>query len=82
LFLAVVFTVGGLVANREGATDARQEMLVYSVDADTGGAYWASRRAAVSDWSAMLLSEPPAPLDDAFPWSIGSALWARTGARG
>jgi len=50
-------------------------MLVYSVDADTGGAYWASRRAAVSDWSAMLLSERPAPLDDAFPWSVGSALW-------
>jgi len=75
LFLAMVLTAGGLVANREGATDARQEMLVYSVDADTGRTYWASRRAAVSDWSAMLLSEPAAPLDDAFPWSVGSALW-------
>ena len=27
---------GGLVANRERATDARQEMVRYSVDADTG----------------------------------------------
>ena len=44
LFLAMVLTAGGLVANREGATDVRQEMLVYSVDADTGRAYWASRR--------------------------------------
>jgi Peptidase family M28 len=75
LFLAVVFTAGGLVANREGATDARQEMVLYSVDADTGRAYWASPRAAVSDWSAALLSEPAAPLDDAFPWWDGRALW-------
>jgi hypothetical protein len=75
LVLAVVFTAGGLMANRERATDARQEMLVYSVDADTGRAYWASPRAAVSDWSGALLSEPAAPLDDAFPWKVGSALW-------
>jgi hypothetical protein len=75
LFLAVVFTAGGLVANREGATDARQEMVLYSVDADAGRAYWASPRAAVSDWSAALLSEPAAPLDDAFPWWDGRALW-------
>jgi Peptidase family M28 len=75
LILAVVLTAGGLLANREGATDARQEMLVYSVDADTGSAYWASPRAAVSDWSAMLLSQPAAPLDDAFPWSGGRSLW-------
>jgi len=75
LVLAVVFTTGGLVANREGATDARQEMVLYSLDADTGRAYWASGRAPVSDWSAMLLSEPAAPLDDAFPWLAGTALW-------
>jgi hypothetical protein len=75
VFLAVVFTAGGLVANREGATDARQEMVRYSVDADTGHAYWASGRAPVSEWSRSLLSEPPAPLDDAFPWSGGWPLW-------
>ena len=75
LFLAVVFTAGGLVANREGATDARQEMVLYSVDADTGHAYWASGRAPVSEWSRSLLSEPAAPLDDAFPWSGGWPLW-------
>ena len=75
LVLAVVFMAGGLVANREGATDPRQEMLVYSVDTDTGDAYWASPRAAVSDWSALLLSQPAAPLDDAFPWSGGRPLW-------
>jgi hypothetical protein len=75
LVLAVVFTAGGLVANREGATDARQEMVLYSVDADTGHAYWESGRAPVSEWSHSLLSEPPAPLDDAFPWSGGWPLW-------
>ena len=75
LLLAVVLTAGGLLANREGATDARQEMLVYSVDADTGHAYWASGRAPVSEWSRSLLSEPAAPLDDAFAWSGGWPLW-------
>ena len=75
LLLAVVFTAGGLLANREGATDARQEMLVYSVDADTGHAYWASGRAPVSEWSRSLLSEPAAPIDDAFAWSGGWPLW-------
>ena len=75
LLLAVVLTAGGLLANREGATDARQEMLVYSVDADTGHAYWASGRAPVSGWSRSLLSEPAAPLDEAFAWSGGWPLW-------
>jgi Peptidase family M28 len=75
LFLAVVFMAGGLVANREGATDARQEMVRYSVDADTGRAYWASGRAPVSEWSRSLLREPAAPLDDAFAWSGGWPLW-------
>jgi Peptidase family M28 len=75
LLLAVVLTAGGLLANREGATDARQEMVRYSVDADTGHAYWASGRAPVSGWSRSLLSEPAAPLDDAFPWSGGWPLW-------
>jgi hypothetical protein len=75
LFLAVIFTAGGLVANREGATDARQEMIKYSVDAGTGHAYWASGRAPVSEWSRSLLSESAAPLDDAFAWSGGWPLW-------
>jgi hypothetical protein len=74
LILAVMLTAGGLLANREGATDPRQEMLVYSVDTDTGDAYWASPRAAVSD-CALLLSQPAAPLDDAFPSSRGRPLW-------
>jgi hypothetical protein len=29
----------------------------------------------VSEWSRSLLSEPPAPLDDAFPWAHGRTLW-------
>ena len=32
--LTAALTAGGLVANREGATDARQETVVYSVDAE------------------------------------------------
>jgi hypothetical protein len=50
-------------------------MVVYSVDAETGDAYWASRRPPVSEWSRSLLSEPPAPLADAMPWSDGAPLW-------
>jgi hypothetical protein len=70
-----ILTAAGLVANREGDGDARQESVVYSVDADTGKAHWASRTAPTSDWARSLLSKPPTPLDDAFPWWASSALW-------
>ena len=73
--LAAALTAGGLVANREGATDPRQEMVGYSVDTDTKEAHWASGAAPASDWSRSLLSEPAVPLEDAFPWSAGSAMW-------
>jgi hypothetical protein len=73
--LTAALTAAGLVANREGATDARQETVVYSVDANTKEARWASGREPASDWSRSLLSEPAAPLEEAFPWSAGSALW-------
>ena len=32
-------------------------------------------RRPASDWSRSMLSEPAVPLEDAFPWSAGSALW-------
>jgi hypothetical protein len=73
--LTVALLAAGLVANREGATDARQEAIWYSVDADTKEAHWASGAASASEWSRSLLSEPAMPLDDAFPWKAGSALW-------
>jgi hypothetical protein len=73
--LTAVLTAAGLVVNREGATDARQEAVVYSVDADTKKARWASGAVPASDWSQSLLSEPAAPLEDVFPWSAGAALW-------
>ena len=63
------------MANREGATDARQENVVYSVDADTKQAHWASGAMPASDWSRSLLSEPAGPLEAAFPWSAGAELW-------
>ena len=63
------------MANREGATDARQENVVYSVDVDTKQAQWASGAAPTSDWSRSLLSEPAVPLEEAFPWSAGAELW-------
>ncbi len=72
--LTVALLAAGLVANREGATDARQEAIAYSVDADTKVAHWASGEVPASEWSRSLLSEPAMPLEDAFPWS-GSALW-------
>ncbi|HET9565262.1 MAG TPA: M28 family peptidase [Mycobacterium sp.] len=73
--LTAAFAAAGLVVNREGATDARQETVVYSVDADTKEAHWASGAMPASDWSRSLLSEPAVPLEDAFPWSAGAALW-------
>jgi hypothetical protein len=73
--LTVALTAGGLLANREGATDPRQEMVSYSVDADTKGARWASGAVPASAWSQSLLSEPAVPLEEAFPWSAGSAMW-------
>ena len=72
--LTAALTAAGLVVNREGATDARQEAVVYSVDADTKKARWASGAVPASDWSRSLLSEPAVPLEDAFPWSAGIAL--------
>jgi hypothetical protein len=73
--LTAALTAAGLVANREGATDPRQETVGYSLDADTKDARWASGAEPASDWSRSLLSEPAVPLEDAFPWSAGSALW-------
>ena len=75
VILTVALTVAGLVANREGATDARQENVVYSLDADTKQAQWASGAVPTSEWDRSLLSEPAVPLEDAFPWSTGAALW-------
>jgi Peptidase family M28 len=73
--LTAALTATGLVVNREGATDARQETVVYSVDADTKQAQWASGAMPASDWSRSLLSEPAVPLEEAFPWSAGAELW-------
>ena len=75
VILTATLTAAGLVANREGATDARQESVMYSFDADTKAAQWASGAAPTSEWSRSLLSEPAMPLEDAFPRSGGAALW-------
>jgi hypothetical protein len=75
VILTAALTVAGLVANREGATDARQENVVYSLDADTKEAQWASGAVPTSEWRRSLLSEPAVPLEEAFPWSAGAALW-------
>jgi hypothetical protein len=73
--LTAALTAAGLVGNREGATDARQENVVYSVHADTKQAHWASGAMPASDWSRSLLTEPAGPLEDAFPWLAGAELW-------
>jgi Peptidase family M28 len=75
VILTAALTAAGLAANREGATDVRQENVVYSVDADTKEAQWASGAVPTSEWSRSLLSEPAVPLEEAFPWSAGAALW-------
>jgi hypothetical protein len=73
--LTLALLAAGVVANREGATDVRQEAIAYSIDADTKLAHWASRAVPASEWSRSMLSEPARPLEDAFPWLPGSALW-------
>ena len=73
--LTAALTAAGLAANREGATDARQETVAYSLDADTKDARWASGAVPTSEWKRSLLSEPSVPLEDAFPWSGGAARW-------
>jgi hypothetical protein len=75
VMLTAALTAAGLVVNREGATDVRQENVVYSVDADTKQAQWASGAMPASDWSRSLLSEPAVSLEAAFPWSAGAELW-------
>ena len=73
--LTAALTAAGLVITREGATDPRQETVMYSIDADTKEAHWASGAVPASDWSRSLLSEPAVPLEEAFPWSAGAELW-------
>ena len=73
--LTAALTAAGLVVNREGVTDPRQEMVMYSVDADTREARWASYAAPTDDWSRSLLGESAVPLEEAFPWSAGFTLW-------
>ena len=74
LLLAAGMTAAGLVANREGATAPRQEQLVYVLDAGTGTASWASRTGPRSAWSAALLTQAPARLDDVLPRAEGVPL--------
>ena len=74
LVLAVAATAMGLQANREGATDPRQEALLYALDADRGIAYWVSPTPPRSEWSRDLLTQPPAALDDTVPWAAGEPL--------
>ncbi|WP_154794463.1 M28 family peptidase [Occultella kanbiaonis] len=73
LAVAVVATVGGLVANGEGRTDPRQEMLSYSLDADSGEAMWTSWSPSGSAWSEQLLPSPSSDLADQ-PWLGGGAI--------
>jgi hypothetical protein len=71
LVLAGCATGVGLYANREGATDPRQETLVYALDPDARAAYWVSPRPPRSDWSRSLLSRGPAAPDVAPVWTAG-----------
>jgi hypothetical protein len=61
-------------ANREGATDPRQEAQLYTLDADRDVAFWVSPIPPRSEWSRDLLTQPPAPLDDTVPWAAGELL--------
>lgn len=67
VLLAAGSTAAGLALNREGSTPPRQEQLLYSLDADTGEARWASWNDPRSGWGEEVLGQPRAPLEDAFP---------------
>jgi uncharacterized membrane protein YhaH (DUF805 family) len=82
LVLAVMFTAGGLVANREGATDARQEMVRYSVDADTGHAYWASWASTGERMEPLAAERTRRAARRRLPLVGWMATLARTGASG
>lgn len=73
--LLVVFLAGGagLVLNREGATDPRQEMITYSVDVDDREAVWSSWSPSGSGWSRELMGDPVDSLDH-LPWLGGGDL--------
>ena len=74
LVLGVAATAVGLAANREGSTPPRQEMVSYSLNAATGGARWVSPIPGRAAWSRFLLSDAPAQLGVAYPWSIGTPM--------
>ncbi|CAM3561535.1 M28 family peptidase [Occultella aeris] len=73
LAVVVVAAAGGLVANGEGRTDPRQEMLSYSLDADSGEALWTSWSPSGSAWSQDLLPSLSSDLADQ-PWLGGGAI--------
>lgn len=72
--LVALLTATGLFVNRAGATPPRQERILYSVNADTGRAHWASPSTPDTAWSRSLLTERPAVLGGAFPWLDGERL--------
>lgn len=74
LLLVVLLAGGvGLVLNREGATDPRQEMITYSVDTDDREALWSSWSPSGSEWSRDLMGDPVDSLDH-LPWLGGGDL--------
>ncbi|MGO1971327.1 MAG: M20/M25/M40 family metallo-hydrolase [Propionibacteriaceae bacterium] len=73
LLVALLGAGAGLVLNREGATDPRQEMVTYSLDADNAEAVWSSWSPSGSDWSQELMGDPVDSLDH-LPWLGGGDL--------
>lgn len=76
LILLLVVALGfgaGLLLNREGATDPRQEMVAYSLDADTGEAVWSSGSPSGSAWARELMADPRDSLSH-LPWLGGGDL--------
>jgi hypothetical protein len=60
LVVAVVLGLGGAVFTRYSAAHPQTSNLLYLYDADTGRAYWASRRATASRWTEQVLTRAPA----------------------
>ncbi|MGW3816941.1 M28 family peptidase [Streptomyces sp. NPDC005046] len=81
--LGAVLVAGGLAADGVDADHPSQVSLLYTLDADTGRARWASTGEGTHPWVERLVDQDRANLEDGFPnlvrpeWRTGAAPAAR-----
>lgn len=81
--LGMALVAGGLVADGVDAAHPAQVSLLYTLDADTGRARWASTGEGTHSWADRLVDRERTDLEDGFPnlvlprWRTGAAPAAR-----